>query len=72
VTVPQVQAIFTELLREPAASAARIAEVVSGVLRRNEEARIYHWYQRTGKLLPRRPRPGPRPPKRQPEINAAQ
>ena len=39
--MPQVRAIFTELLREPAASAARIAEVVSVVLRRNEEARIY-------------------------------
>jgi SRSO17 transposase len=66
VTVPQVRAIFTELLREPSPSPARIAAVVSAVLRRNEEARIYHWYRAAGKLPPRRPHPGPRPPKRQP------
>jgi SRSO17 transposase len=61
VTVPQVRAIFTELLREPGAHPERIAEVVSQVLRRNEEARIYHWHEATGKYPPRRPRPGPRP-----------
>ena len=60
-TVPQVRAVFTELLREPSASAERIAEVVSQVLRRNEESRIYHWYDATGQFPPRRPRPGPRP-----------
>ena len=34
---------------------------VSRVLRRNEEARIYHWYKKTGTFPPPRPRPGPRP-----------
>jgi hypothetical protein len=61
VTVPQVRAIFTELLREPNPGAARIAEVVAQVLRRNEEARLDHWYAATGRFPPQRPRPGPRP-----------
>ena len=60
-TVPQVRAIFTELLRQPRASAGRIAEVVTQVLRRNEEARIYHWHKATKQLPPHRPRPGLRP-----------
>jgi hypothetical protein len=55
-----VRAVFTELLREPAADAEQIAEVVSHVLRRNEESRIYHWYKETGEYPPRRPKPGPR------------
>ena len=59
-TVPQVRAIFTELLRQPRPSAERIAAVVSGVLRRNEEARIYHWYKATGGFPPRRPGPAPK------------
>ena len=54
VTVPQVRAVFTELQREPAAGAERIAEVVSAVLRRSEESRIYHWYKSTGQYPPRR------------------
>jgi hypothetical protein len=61
VTGPQVRAIFTELQRAPSASPKRIAEVVSQVLRRNEEARIYHWLKATGEYPPRRPRPSPRP-----------
>ena len=61
VTVPQVRTIFTELQQEPSASPQRVAEVVSQVLRRNEEARIYHCLQATGEYPPRRPRPGPRP-----------
>jgi len=59
--VPQVRALFTELLREPAAGAEEIAEAVSSVLRRNEESRIYHWHRATGELPPRRPRPIPSP-----------
>jgi len=54
--------VFTKLLQEPAAGAARIAEVVSQVLRRNEESRIYHWHAATGGYPPRRPRAGPKPP----------
>ena len=42
----QVREIFTRLLRDPAPSPERIAEEVTRVLRRNEEARIYHWHQR--------------------------
>ena len=33
------------------------AEEVSRVLRRTEEARIYHWHKATGKFPPRRGRP---------------
>ena len=60
-TVAQVRAIFTELLRPRRPSAAEIAEAVSRVLRRNEETRIYHWYQKTGSFPPPRRRPGPPP-----------
>ena len=60
-TVPQVRVVFTELQREPRPSVERIAAVVSGVLRRNEESRIYHWYKATGGYPPRRLRPGRRP-----------
>jgi hypothetical protein len=35
-------------------SAAAIAAAVSRVLRRNEEARIYHWHKATGDYPPRR------------------
>ena len=66
VTVPQVRAVFTELLHDPPASAERIAAVVSGVLRRNEEARINHWYRTTGDFPPRRPRPAGRKRSRSP------
>ena len=60
-TVSQVRQVFTELLRQRPASLAEIARQVSAVLRRNEEARIYHWHRRTGRFPPPRPRPGPRP-----------
>jgi hypothetical protein len=67
VTVPQVRAIFTELLHIPAASPEQIAEVINRTLRRTEQARIYHWYKATGEFPPRRPKPGRRPgrPKRE-------
>jgi hypothetical protein len=48
--------LFTRLLRQPAPTAEEIAEVVSRVLRRNEESRIYHWHKATGKFPPRRAR----------------
>ncbi len=57
VTVSQVREIFTRLLRVPAPSPGRIAEEVSRVLRRKEEARIYHWHAATGSIPPRRPPP---------------
>jgi hypothetical protein len=58
VTVAQMRAIFTELLRKRPPTAREIAEAVSRVLRRNVEARIYHGYSRTKTFPPRRPRPG--------------
>lgn len=56
-TVPQMREVFARLLQPQPASAVRIAEEVSRVLRRNEEARIYHWYAATGKFPPRRGQP---------------
>jgi hypothetical protein len=52
-----VRAIVTELLRRPVASVEQVAEVINRVLRRNEEARIYHGQAATGSFPPRRPRP---------------
>jgi hypothetical protein len=57
VTVAQVREIFTRLLRVPAPSAARIAEEITRVLRRKEEARIYHWHAAIDSFPPRRPPP---------------
>ena len=54
----QVRAVFTALLRKRPATAVEIAKEVSDVLRRNEEARIYHWHAETGAFPPRRPRSG--------------
>jgi hypothetical protein len=56
-TVPQVREIFARLLLPQPPSMAQIAEQVSQVLRRNEEARIYHWYAETGTFPPPRRRP---------------
>jgi hypothetical protein len=55
VTTPQIREIFSRLLRNPPPTSARIAAEVSEVLRRNEEARIYAWRQRTGGYPPPRP-----------------
>jgi hypothetical protein len=49
--------VFTRLLSLPAPGAEQIAQEVSRVLRRNEEARIYHWYAKTGRFPPRRGQP---------------
>ena len=54
-TAPQVRAIFSDLLRDPPPTPDRIAERVTAVLRRNEEARIYSWHQRTGDYPPPHP-----------------
>jgi SRSO17 transposase len=56
-TVPQLREVFARLLQRDPPSPRRIAEEVSRVLRRNEEARIYHWYHATGKFPPRRGQP---------------
>jgi hypothetical protein len=49
--------VFARLLQAEPPSAQRIAEEVSRVLRRNEEARIYHWHAATGRFPPRRGQP---------------
>jgi hypothetical protein len=54
ITVPQMRAIFSRLLRTPMPSPQQIAEVVTRVLQRNEEARIYHWIKATGTFPPPR------------------
>jgi hypothetical protein len=56
-TVPQMREVFARLLRPEPPSAARIAEEVSRVLLRNEEARIYHWHAAAGEFPPRRGQP---------------
>jgi hypothetical protein len=53
-TVPQMREVFARLLQPEPPSPGRIAEEVSRVLRRNEEARIYHWHKATGAFPPRR------------------
>jgi hypothetical protein len=61
VTVAQVRAIFTALLQAPVPGVEQIVAVINRTLRRNEEARIYHWYAATGTFPPRRPKPRRRP-----------
>ena len=56
-TVPQMREVFVRLLQSEPPSPQKIAEEVSRVLRRNEEARIYHWYKATGAFPPRRGQP---------------
>jgi hypothetical protein len=46
--------VFARLLQADPPSPRRIAEEVSRVLRRTEEARIYHWHKATKKFPPRR------------------
>jgi hypothetical protein len=56
-TVPQLHEVFARLLQPNPPGPSRIAAEVSRVLRRNEEARIYHWRKATGKFPPRRGHP---------------
>ena len=56
-TVPQMHEVFAHLLRPEPPGADRIAEEVSRVLRRNEEARIYHGYAAERQFPPRRGEP---------------
>ena len=56
-TVPQLHEVFARLLQPDPPGPGRIAAEVSRVLRRNEEARIYHWYAATGRFPPRREQP---------------
>jgi hypothetical protein len=56
VTASQLRQVFTRLLRRPAPGPEQVAQEINSVLRRNEEARIYHYLQRTGSYPPPRPR----------------
>ena len=49
--------MFARLLQPNPPCAAEIAEQVTRVLRRSEEARIYHWLANTGTFPPPRTRP---------------
>ena len=55
--MPQMREVFVRLLQPEPPSPQKIAEEVSRVLRRNEEARIYHWHKATGAFPPRRGQP---------------
>jgi len=47
ITLPQVREIFSRLLQHPAPTPADIAAIITQVLRRSEEVRIYHWHALT-------------------------
>jgi hypothetical protein len=49
-----VREIFSQLLQQPAPTAAKIAETITDTLRRSEESRIYAWYAKTQTFPPRR------------------
>jgi hypothetical protein len=49
--------VFARLLRPDPPTPKRIAEEISRVLRRHEEARIYHWYAAERQFPPRRGEP---------------
>lgn len=53
-TVPQIREMFIQLLLPTPPSCAKIARVISRVLRRTEEARIYSYYAATKKFPPAR------------------
>ncbi len=55
--VPQMRAIFSRLLQPEPPSPKQIADAVNRVLRRSEEARIYHWYKAHGRFPPKRGAP---------------
>ena len=50
----QVQEVFSRLLQQPPPRPGQIAAAVNRVLRRKEEARIYHWHRKTRTFPPRR------------------
>ena len=55
-TVSLIRQIFGELLRRPHPTLEEIAGVISDTLRRNEESRIYAYYQHTNRFpRPRQP-----------------
>ena len=55
--MPQLRVIFAWVLHRRPTTLAEILEEVSDVLRRTEEARIYHWVNATGEFPPSRRAP---------------
>jgi len=55
--VPQLRVIFAWVLERRPTTLAGILEEVNAVLRRTEEARIYHWVNATGEFPPSRRAP---------------
>ena len=55
--MPQLRVIFARVLHRPPTTLAGILEEVNVVLRRTEEARIYHWVDATGEFPPSRREP---------------
>lgn len=49
--------IFARLLHRPPTGLEAILEEVNDVLRRSEEARIYHWVDAHGRFPPSRRKP---------------
>ncbi len=54
ITMPQVRQIFTKLLQYPPPPPAHIAKEITSVLKRTEEARIYHYHKTAKRFPPRR------------------
>lgn len=52
-----MRVLFARLLHRPPSGLAAILAEVNDVLRRNEEARLYHWIDAQGKLPPSRRKP---------------
>jgi hypothetical protein len=57
ITVPQLRVIFAWVLERRPTTLAGIVAEVNTVLRRTEEARIYHWVNATGEFPPSRRTP---------------
>jgi hypothetical protein len=57
ITVPQLRVIFAWMLERRPTTLAGIVAEVNTVLRRTEEARIYHWVDATGEFPPSRREP---------------
>ena len=55
--MPQLRVIFAWVLQRRPTTLAGILEEVNDVLRRTEEARIYHWFNTTGEFPPSRREP---------------
>ena len=55
-TLSVLREAFSRLIALQRLTLEAITRELNETLRRKEEARIYHWYQRTGRLPPRRAR----------------